>query len=153
LGSLDEAKVRLDRSLALDKKFSQTYLLRAAWFLEKARTIDRQKDETAWRAALEGAREELNQALAVDPNALQAYQELARIALDLGDAPAAINAMQAILARSPNDWNTLKNLAVLYSDTRQITLAIEYAQRAIPLAPADQRLALESLVRQLSPPQ
>jgi len=153
LGNPDEAKVRLDRSLALDKKFGQTYLLRAEWFLAKARTIDRQQDEAAWRAALEGARGELNQLLTVEPGALQAYQELARIALELGDIPAAIDAMQSMLARNPNDWNILRNLAVLYRDARQITMAIEYAQRAISLAPADQRPALELLVQQLSPPQ
>lgn len=152
LGNLEEAKTRLDRSLALDKKFSQTYLLRAAWHLEKARTLDRQANQAEWRADLENARQELNQAVAVDPNSLQAYQELARIALDLGDAPAAINAMQALLARNPNDWNTLKNLAVLYSDTRQITLAVEYARRALELAPADQQLVLGSFIQQLSSP-
>ena len=153
LGNPDEAKVKLDKSLALDKKFSQTYLLRAEWFLAKARATDRQQDEAAWRAALEGAREELKQLLVVDPNALQGYQELARIALELGDTPAAIDAMQGMLARNPNDWNILRNLAVLYRDARQITMAIEYAQRAIALAPADQRPALELLVQQLSPPQ
>lgn len=152
LGSLEEAKVRLDRSLALDKKFSQTYLLRASWHLEKARTLDRQVNAAEWRAELENARKELNQAVAVDPNALQAYQELARIALDLGDAPAAISAMQALLARNPNDWNTLKNLAVLYSDTRQITLAVEYARRALERAPADQQLMLSSFIQQLGSP-
>ncbi len=152
LGNLEEAKIRLDRSLMLDKKFSQTYLLRAAWHLEKARTLDRQVNPTEWRAELENARKELNQAVTVDPNALQAYQELARTALDLGDTPAAISAMQALLARNPNDWNTLKNLAVLYSDTSQITLAVEYARRALALAPADQQLVLESFIRQLGSP-
>ncbi|MCS6848331.1 MAG: O-antigen ligase family protein [Anaerolineae bacterium] len=152
LGSLEEAKVRLDRSLALDKKFSQTYLLRAAWHVEKARTLDRQTNQAEWRAELERAREELNQAVAVDPNSLQAYQELARIALDLGDTQAAINALQAMLVRNPNDWNTLKNLAVLYSDTRQITLAVEYARRALERAPADQQLMLSSFIQQLGSP-
>jgi len=153
LGNLDEAKVRLDRSLALDKKFDQTYLLRASWFIEKARTIDRQKDEAAWRATLESARDELKQALLLVPNSAQIQQELIRISLELGDLPAAAEALQASLAANPNDWNTLKNLALVYNDMRQITRAVEYAQRAIALAPPDQKPLLESFVRQLNPPQ
>jgi len=153
LGNLDEAKVRLDRSLELDKKFDQTYLLRASWFIEKARTIDRQKDGAAWRATLESARDELKQALLLVPNSAQIQQELIRISLELGDLPAAAEALQASLATNPNDWNTLKNLAIVYNDMRQITRAIEYAQRAIALAPPDQKPLLESFVRQLNPPQ
>ncbi|PJF48189.1 MAG: hypothetical protein D6709_03815 [Chloroflexi bacterium] len=152
LGDLEEAKVRLDRSLALDKKFGQTYLLRAAWHLEKARAFDRQANPAEWRAQLERAREELTQAVAVDPGLIQAYQELARIALDLGDAPGAINALQSLLARNANDWNTLRNLALLYRDTNQITLAVEYARRALMLAPADQQPILETFIQQLGSP-
>ena len=153
LGNLDEAKVRLDRSLELDKKFDQTYLLRASWFLEKARTIDRQKDEAAWRATLESARDELKQALVLVPNSAQIQQELIRISLELGDLPAAAEALQASLDANPNDWNTLKNLALVYNDMRQITRALEYAQRAIALAPPDQKPLLEAFVRQINPPQ
>jgi len=153
LNNLDEAKVRLDRSLALDKRFDQTYLLRASWFLEKARTIDRQKDEATWRTTLENARDELKQALALVPNSSQVQQELIRISLELGDLPAAAEALQASLDANPNDWNTLKNLALIYNDMRQITQALEYAQRAIALAPPDQKPLLEAFVRQLNPPQ
>jgi tetratricopeptide (TPR) repeat protein len=153
LGNLDEAKVRLDRSLELDKKFDQTYLLRASWFIEKARTIDRQKDKATWQATLESARDELKQALLLVPNSAQIQQELIRISLELGDLLAAAEALEASLAVNPNDWNTLKNLAIVYNDMRQITRAVEYAKRAIDLAPPDQKPSLESFVRQLTPPQ
>lgn len=152
LGDLDEAKVRLDRSLALDQKFSQTYLLRAAWYLEKARQLDRQNDADEWQRTLNAARDELNRALATDANAVQAYQELFNIAVQLGDTQQAISVTLALLERNPQDWNSLKNLALLYSDTKQLTLALEYAQRALAVAPADQRPLLQAFVEQLNAP-
>lgn len=152
LGDLDEAKVKLDRSLALDQKFSQTYLLRAAWYLEKARQLDRQNDADQWRQTLNAARDELNRALATDANAVQAYQELLNIAVQLGDTQQAISVTLALLERNPQDWNALKNLALLYRDTKQLTLALEYAQRALAIAPDDQRPMLQAFIEQLNAP-
>jgi tetratricopeptide (TPR) repeat protein len=144
------AQDKLDRSLELDRKFSQTYLLRAALSIERAAALDRQTDEAAWRDALERARNELYKALAADPNAVQAYQELTRISLQLDDPEGAISATQALVQKSPGDWNALRNLAVIYSDTKQISKAIDYAQQAFDLAPPEQRPVLEALVQQLS---
>ncbi|MDW8351025.1 MAG: tetratricopeptide repeat protein [Anaerolineae bacterium] len=152
LNNLDEAKARLDRSLALDKKFGQTYLLRAAWHLQKASTLDRQAQQAEWREHMQHAQDELKQAIAVEPTALQAYQELARVALELGDKPAAIAALQDLLERNPGDWNVMRNLAVLHSEMGQITAALDYARRAIEIAPPDQQAILQSFVQQLSSP-
>jgi tetratricopeptide (TPR) repeat protein len=150
LRDFDSARDKLDRSLALDKKFSPTYLLRAAWHLERAAAIDRTKDEAAWRKELESARPELLQAIAVDPNAQQAYQELARIELQLGDTNSAISATKKLLEKNPNDWNSLKNLAVIYSDTEQLDLARQYAAQALAFAPAEQKPVLQAFIQQLA---
>jgi tetratricopeptide (TPR) repeat protein len=150
LRDFDAAQEKLDRSLAIDQKFSPTYLLRAAWHLEKNALIDRAKDEAGWRAQLESAKSELQAALAVDPTALQAYQELTRIELQLGDTQGAISATQALLAKTPNDWNSLKNLAVIYSDTQQFDLAKQYAERALAVAPADQQPSLQAFIQSLA---
>lgn len=152
LGNLDQAKEKLDRSLALDKKFSQTYLLRATWYLEKARTLDQTQNQTEWRDMLTNAQNELEQALVADPNALQAYPQLARVELQLGNVLSAVNTIEALLAKNPNDWSSLIDFARALSDTGQITRALEYAQRARAIAPADQQPVLQSFVQQLSAP-
>jgi lipopolysaccharide biosynthesis regulator YciM len=124
--------------------------LRAALSIERAAALDRQADEADWRDALERARDELYKALSADPNAVQAYQELTRISLQLDDPEGAISATQALVQKSPGDWNALRNLAVIYSDTKQISKAIDYARQAFDLAPPEQRPVLEALVQQLS---
>jgi tetratricopeptide (TPR) repeat protein len=150
LRDFDAARQKLDTSLALDQKFSPTYLLRAAWHLETAAGIDRATDEATWRAELESAKAELQAAIAVDPNALQAYQELTRIDIQLGDTEGAISATQKLLEKTPNDWNSLKNLAVIYSDTNRLDLARQYATQALAFAPEDQKAILQAFIQSLA---
>ena len=152
LRNLDEAKVKLDRSLELDQKFSQTYLLRSAWNMEKANTVDRAAKPDEWRAYMEAALKELSAARVVDPNSDQILQELTRVAVQMGDLPAAISATLSMVEKNPNDWNSLKNLAVMYSDTKQITLAQQYAERALAIAPAEQQGPLQAFIAQLAAP-
>jgi tetratricopeptide (TPR) repeat protein/O-antigen ligase len=152
LRNLDEAKVKLDRSLGLDPKFSQTYLLRSAWNMERANAIDQTKNAEEWRKYVAAAQAELEAARALDPNNGQILQELTRIALLLGDTTTAISATQTMVEQNPSDWNSLKNLAVLYSETKQITLAQQFAQQALALAPKEQQGALQAFIDQLSAP-
>jgi tetratricopeptide (TPR) repeat protein len=149
---MDQAWQKLERSLTLDRKFSQTYLLRASWNMEQAAAIDRTKDEATWRKYINAAQKELKDAVAIDPNAIQALQELTRIALQLNDLQEAISTTQAMIKINPGDWNSLKNLAVLYSDTKQLDLAKEYAQRALAVAPAEQQAVLQGFIQQLEQP-
>lgn len=152
LHDLDGAKARLDRSLELDQKFSQTYLLRSAWNMEKANAIDQTKNAEGWHNYVATAQKELERARAVDPNNSQILQELTRVALLLGDTTTAISATQTMVEQNPTDWNSLKNLAVLYSDTKQITLAQQFAQQALMLAPKEQQGALQAFINQLMAP-
>ncbi len=152
LHDLDGAKAKLDRSLELDQKFSQTYLLRSAWNMEKANAIDQTRNAEEWRNHVATAQKELERARAVDPNNSQILQELTRVALLLGDTTTAISATQAMVEQNPTDWNSLKNLAVLYSDTKQITLAQQFAQQALMLAPKEQQGALQAFINQLTAP-
>jgi tetratricopeptide (TPR) repeat protein len=178
-GDLDAAQEKLDRSLALDQRFDQTYLLRAAVHLQRAAQLEQERNnangalsttpvtdtaktaelketaskaDAAWREELNEARAELQQALVVNPNSQQALQELTRIGIQLGDLQSAISATQSILDQNPNDWTSLKNLAVLYSDTKRLDRALDAAQRALALAPPDQQAALQVFVQQLSAP-
>jgi tetratricopeptide (TPR) repeat protein len=150
--NLDEAKVKLDRSLELDQLFSQTYLLRSAWNLEKANTIDRAAQPDEWRSYMQAAQKELESARAIDPNNPQVLQELTRVAIQVGDLPAAISATLTMVEQNPDDWNSLKNLAVMYSDTKQITLAQKYAEQALAVAPQEQQGPLQAFIEQLATP-
>lgn len=152
LRNLDEAKVKLDKSLELDKLFSQTYLLRSAWNMEKANTVDRAAKPDEWQGYIQAAQKELEAARAIDPNNDQVLQELTRVAVQAGDLPAAISATLTMVEKNPSDWNALKNLAVMYSDTKQITLAQQYAERALAIAPAEQQAPLQSFIQQLATP-
>jgi cyclophilin family peptidyl-prolyl cis-trans isomerase len=49
----------------------------------------------------------------------------------------------------PNDYNTYKNLALLYQQKGQIDEAVAAAQRALDLAPEDDKASLEVFLRQL----
>ncbi len=143
----DAAKQKLERSLALDPRFDQTYLLLASWHLEKANTL---LDKPEARAAeIRQARAYLDQAAQIVPNAVNVYQEMARLSIELGDLRAAISATERVVELSPNDWNALKNLAVLYRDVGDPERARQYAERALPLMPPDQQPAMQAFMQQL----
>ena len=147
---INVSKTKLDRSVVIDPKFDQTRLLLASWHLEKAATIDKTKNAEGWRSEMDAARKELEQAITINPNAIQAYTQLTQIAIQVNDLPAAISATLALSKKQPNDWNTFKNLAVLYSDTKKIDLAKQYAQQALALAPKEQQASLQVFIQQLS---
>ncbi|MFN3705621.1 MAG: hypothetical protein ACK4WM_06485 [Thermoflexales bacterium] len=150
LRDLEQAKQRLDRSLALDERYDQTYILLAQWHTEQARTIDRATNENAWKEEMRQALQLLQKGaeLAFDPSAI--YQEIARIGVEVGDLAAAIEALEKQLQREPDDWNILTNLALLHRDNQNTGRALEYARKALTLAPPDRQASLQALVSQLS---
>ncbi len=150
LRDLEQAKQKLDRSLALDERYDQTYILLAQWHMEKANTLDRQANEDAWKEEMRQAVRFLEKGaeLAFDPIGI--YQEMARVAIQAGELETAIRAFEALAARNPNDWNVLSNLALLYRDTQNPARALEYAQKALAVAPPENQAALRALITQLS---
>ena len=144
----ETAKQKLERSLALDPRFDQTYLLLASWHIEKANVLLFEKPE-ARPEELKQARAYLEQAVQVAPNATNVYQEIARLSIELGDLRAAISATEKIAELNPNDWNALKNLAVLYRDVGDSERARQYAERALPLMPPDQQPIMQAFMQQL----
>jgi tetratricopeptide (TPR) repeat protein len=173
----DKALQMLDKSLSIDQRFDQTYLLRGELFMQQATKLDQtrqqaaqtvaqvpvsdtakldeakaeqSKADEAYKAKLQEARVEFTNAISVNPAAGQAYNVLTYVQQQLGDIPAAISTTQAYIEQSPQDWNGYKNLALLYRDSGQLDLAKQALQKAIDLAPEDQRPAMQNLLDQLN---
>lgn len=171
------AQQKLDKSLALDQKFDQTYLLRGELHMQQAARIDQdrqaaeqvlaqvpitetqqvaeatqKRDELtlSFQSKLREARIEFQRAVEVNPQASQAINVLTYIDQQLGDLTSAISLTIAYIEQNPQDWTGYKNLALLYRDTNERDLARQAVEKAIQLAPQDQLPALQGLLDQLS---
>ena len=173
----DKAQQMLEKSLSIDSEYDQTYLLYGELYMQQATTLDQQrqqdaqvvsktpvtdtaklaeakatqtKADQAFKDKLIQARIQFTKAISVNANSLQAYNVLSYIDQQLGDLTQAISFTLTYIDKSPQDWNGYKNLALLYRDNHQPALAIEAVQKAITLAPADQKQALQGLLTQLN---
>lgn len=171
-----KAQQMLDHSLTLDREYDQTYLLDGELLMQQATALDQKRQQAtqalaqvpitdtkhtaaqaaadaadaAYKAKLREASIQFTKAISVNPAGTQAYNVLTYVYQQLGDLPAAISTTQAYITRVPNDWNGYKNLALLYRDSGQTDLAKSAIQKAIDLAPADQKSGLQTLSAQLT---
>jgi tetratricopeptide (TPR) repeat protein len=172
----DKAMEMLNKSLALDSKYDQTYLLLGEYYMQQANTLDQQRQqasqiiaqtpvtdtakveqaqatqqqaESAFKDKLKEARIQFTTAISLNADSSQAYSILAYIDQQLGDLGSAISTTLTYVERYPQDWSGYKNLALLYRDNNQVDLAKEALQKAIELAPSDQTQALQNLLSQL----
>ncbi len=170
------AMEKLDRSVSIDAKFDQTYLLRGEMLMQQAAQLDQQRQmsaqiaatipatdtkalqeaqaaqqaaDEAYRAKLREARIEFTNAISANPNSSQAYNVLTYIDQQLGDIASAISVTQALIDLNPTDWNGYKNLALLYRDANQPDRAREAAEKALELAPQEQQAGLQAFIAQL----
>lgn len=173
----DKALAMFDKSLSLDQRYDQTYLLRGELFMQQATQLDQQRQqagqalaqvpvtdtakleeataardqaEEAYKAKLREARIEFTNAISVNEQATQAFSVLTYIDQQLGDLTSAISTTLAYIDKSPQDWTGYKNLALLYRDANQMDLAKQALQKAIDLAPSDQKPALQSLLDEMN---
>ncbi|HYN89660.1 MAG TPA: tetratricopeptide repeat protein, partial [Ardenticatenaceae bacterium] len=134
-GQYDQAREKLEQSLALDQQFPDTYMLLGSTYLE----------QEEWEKAVEA----YDQALAIDPRAIQAYSGKAFAHSRLGQTEEAIAANQAAIEVAPNDFISHRNLALLYQQTGQLELALQEAEIALSLAGENDRPAIESFIAQI----
>ena len=173
----DKALEMLNKSLALDKAYDQTYLLYGELYMQQAATLDQQrqqanqivaqtpatdtakldqakadaqKADVAYKEKMQQARIQFTSAISVNAESTQAYNVLAYVDQQLGDLPSAISTTLVYIEKNPQDWNGYKNLALLYRDNNQTALAKDAIQKAIDLAPTDQKQALQSVLDQLN---
>lgn len=66
---------------------------------------------------------------------IEAHSSLGYIYAQRGNLEEAIRHNQAIIELSPNDYDSLKNLAILHRQTEQYQAALDYARQAQAVAP------------------
>jgi len=176
LSDFEGAQAKLDQSLKVDSLFDQTYLFRGDLKFQQANRIDadRQKQQQIiastpptdtktidaakaeltkldppWKAALDAAEIEFTEAISINKSNRQAYGLVAEIQRMQGDTNGMIKTIETMTEVRPDDWNSWKNLAILYRDNKQPDKAKTAAQKAITLAPDDQKAGLQTLLQQL----
>jgi tetratricopeptide (TPR) repeat protein len=124
-GRFDEALAKYEQSLSLDPKFDMTYfglgdlyyntkqLELAAEMYERALTLKTTNNATR----------------------RQAENLLGVIYAQLGRHDEAVAAILRVLDERPNDFEALKNLALIYRDTDQVAQAILFARQAAQARP------------------
>ena len=176
LSDFEGAQQKLDQSLKVDDAFDQTFLFRGDLKFQQANKLEAQRQQqnaliastpttdTAkieaakaelakldgpWKAALNAAQIEFTQAISINKTNMQAYGLVAEIERMLGDTAAMIKTIETMTQIKPDDWNSWKNLAILYRDNKQTDKAKAAAEKAVTLAPEQQRAGLQELLQQL----
>ena len=89
------------------------------------------------------------QLLSMDANNPVVHSALALIYANLGDADRAITENLAVVDLLPDDYNSHKNLSILYMQEGEIKKALSSAEQALALAPLPEVAALESHIEEL----
>jgi len=168
-GDADQALVRYEQSLALDQQFAQTYFLmgdlhlsyqrwgEAARAYESALALDPSmvrgwglsafcySQLGKWDQAVEANLK----ALELDPKDYVTFRNLASCYVQLGEWDEAIEANLNALQLKADDYGTLKNLSLLYSQLHRPENALPYAQKALGVAPEQEKEALNAFLLQL----
>ena len=134
-GDLDQALEKYEHSLTLDQEYDQTYRLMGSLYMDRGE----------WEKAAESYR----RVAELRPDLVEVNSALGYIYAQLGDLEAAIRENLTVTQRSPTDFNSHKNLALLYSQVEQPDKALEMAQRALEIAPEDQKPGIAQLIQQL----
>ncbi len=155
LADTGAAQAQLDRSLAIDPTFDQTYLYIG--------------DFRSWQAGLatDAAAKAtfFEQAITAYTTGLERNQGQGTAALQmrLGMATALVNvqrideaiAQYEIVAQAnlgANQWQLLRALSALYAQKGDNTRAIDYAQQALALAPDANKAEVQALINGLTTP-
>jgi cyclophilin family peptidyl-prolyl cis-trans isomerase/Flp pilus assembly protein TadD/O-antigen ligase len=104
-----------------------------------------QMDAEDWAAAGETYR----QILQLDANSPVAHSALAYIYARQGRLDEAITENLAVLDLLPDDYSSYKNLAILYRQQGSIDKAISATEKAVTLAPEQDREALQTFLEEL----
>jgi tetratricopeptide (TPR) repeat protein len=128
-GENEQALAAYEKSLSLDEKFDQTYLLLAEYY-------ERAGDTDNLMQILETAREK-------SPGNVQVRSYLGVVLARQGDLQGAVDANLEAIALAPNDLVTLRNLTLLYRDLNQTETAVEWGTRALAQASGDAATAMQ----------
>lgn len=168
-GDNDGALEKINHSLALDHKYSSTYLLLGNFY-----AVQGKLDEAAeaYRQALEYDPENAEaystlgyiyfeqgnitdavayneRAVELNPNLARAHSTLGLLYYRLGRIEAAVEENLKVLQLFPNDFISHRNLALLYQQLGHVEEALGHAKAALPLASEDDKPALQTFIEQL----
>ncbi len=132
LDDRDGAMEKFSQSLALDAAYAQTYIYLGDLYAR----------ESDWGAA----GEQYRRAVELDDDLVQVWSSLGYAASQQGDWSTALEANLAVYQRAPTDYNTIKNLAIIYGQLEDADEAVRYARMALELAPESERAALEAFI-------
>lgn len=135
LGRADEALATFERSLALDDRYAQTYLLLGEFHAGQGQT---ELAIASYRKALE-----------LEPKLVHVHSLLGQLYAQQGDYAAAIEENLLVLEALPQDYASIKNLAILYQQTGQLEPALAAAIAARELAPEADQEVLDRFIAQL----
>ena len=82
----------------------------------------------------------------LDGDLVQVWSSLGYAASQQGDWSTALEANLAVYQRAPTDYNTIKNLAIIYGQLEDAEEATRYARMALEMAPESERAALEAFI-------
>lgn len=104
-----------------------------------------QMDAQEWAAA----ETTFKKVLELNPNHPQAHGALAYVYAKQGRPDEAIAENLVVIGLAPNDYNSYKNLGILYNQKGQIAEAIVAIEKALALAPEADKPALQTFLDQL----
>ena len=170
---MQDARAKLDQSLALDQQFEQTYLILAQLARSQGQTDEARRNyELAmkWNPNSTDAWGGLADMLVVagnytdvetitlaylekQPDFLPGLRTLARNVYfpqnRLSEALATQQRVVQLAVNDPNLWDDLRVLAVLLAQSGQVELALQTAQQALEKAPEANKADINSLITQL----
>ncbi len=120
LGDFDAALSAFDEALALDGQFAPAYLGRA-------------RAQIAQEAATASILTDLNTAILLDPNLVDAYLERATYNLARGNPDSALEDVAAAESRAPQNALVHYQKALVYLAQEEFDLALQASQRAYSL--------------------
>ncbi|MBI1815241.1 MAG: O-antigen ligase family protein [Deltaproteobacteria bacterium] len=129
---LDKALTALERSLEIDGNYATTSRMRGDIFLDKG--------------LLEQSLADYDRAADLDPESTDALSSKALVLARLGRTAEAIDVNQQVLAIRPRDMTSHRNLAVLYDQMGELTLALAEAEAALALAKNNDKQPLEEFI-------
>ncbi|MGI6379698.1 MAG: O-antigen ligase family protein [Anaerolineae bacterium] len=132
LGERDAALETFERSLQLDDAYAQTYVYLGDLYAR----------EGAWDAAVAQYR----QALDFDEDVVAVWSSLGYAASQQGDWETALEANLAVYRRAPDDYNTIKNLAIIHAQLGDADEAVRFGRMALEIAPDAEVAALEAFI-------
>lgn len=153
----EEALQRFTHARDLDPRYDWTYGLLGDLYSRIAATSE---DPEEVEKALYNAAENYRTALDVTPTQdattkAQYIQALGAVLAQLGEMEAAAEAYELLLEMNPNRsdaWRIEETIARLYAQIDDVGAALYHAQRALTLAPEDQKPRVQTLIDQLNSP-